>query len=61
MMNLQSNCSQRYRGRQTYTQEEAVIYWESLPRSTDNDHKLAKKRQRKRPNVASYNNEEIRN
>ncbi|POM80484.1 LOW QUALITY PROTEIN: Hypothetical protein PHPALM_1675 [Phytophthora palmivora] len=60
MMNLQSTCSRWYCGSQTYTQEEAVIYWESLQANTDNEHKPAEKRQRKRPNVASYITEVIR-
>ncbi|KAE8911164.1 hypothetical protein PF003_g4644 [Phytophthora fragariae] len=39
---------------QTYTQEEAVIYWESLHSGIDSEQQPAAKRERKRPNIASY-------
>ncbi|POM61284.1 hypothetical protein PHPALM_29721 [Phytophthora palmivora] len=47
-------------GSQTYTQEEAVIYWETLQTYADNEHKPVEKRQRKRANVARYITEVIR-
>ncbi|EGZ20192.1 hypothetical protein PHYSODRAFT_419719, partial [Phytophthora sojae] len=47
-------------GGQTYTQEEAVLYWESLEHTTETTTQPPLKRERKRPNVASYITEVIR-
>ncbi|KAE9264318.1 hypothetical protein PR003_g32843, partial [Phytophthora rubi] len=41
-------------GGQTYTQEEAVIYWENLQSGIDSEQQPAAKWERKRPNIASY-------
>ncbi|GMF10662.1 unnamed protein product [Phytophthora lilii] len=47
-------------GCKPYSQEEAIMYWESLSKE-DNEHELpSQKRERKRPNVASYITEVIR-
>jgi hypothetical protein len=47
-------------GGKTYTQEEAVVYWESLDQAADSTAQPPQKRERKRPNVASYITEVIR-
>ncbi|KAG3204247.1 hypothetical protein PC128_g2073 [Phytophthora cactorum] len=47
-------------GGQTYTQEEAVVYWESLEQAAEPTTEPPQKRERKRPNVASLITEAIR-
>ncbi|RAW23427.1 hypothetical protein PC110_g20137 [Phytophthora cactorum] len=47
-------------GGHTYTQEEVIIYWESLDVDSDIEARPAAKRERKHPNAAIYITEVIR-
>ncbi|POM61716.1 LOW QUALITY PROTEIN: hypothetical protein PHPALM_29234 [Phytophthora palmivora] len=47
-------------GRKPYSQEEAIMYWESLIENDNQSSEPPQKRERKRPNVASYINDIIR-
>ncbi|OWY91103.1 hypothetical protein PHMEG_00040462 [Phytophthora megakarya] len=48
-------------GQQIYSQEQAVFYWENLEEQAASTAQPPPKRERKRPNVASYITEVIRN
>ncbi|EGZ22431.1 hypothetical protein PHYSODRAFT_495391 [Phytophthora sojae] len=47
-------------GGQPYSQEEAIMYWERLQKEDEGGAEPPQKRERKRPNVASYITEIIR-